>query len=522
MIEPSAPPSIAKLLIAGAPHGEGPAESPISAQFAQLLALQFGIAPAAGQAPETIATPAHANPDPAIGKHSGKPGGKDLPDLPEQSPAPPEAPANEDAPGADDVSTESSSSESELPLTQLPATPMAGLTLLPLIDPAPATGAFEPTGLAARQPARALPAMPAALRLPAEAIADSDKPRVAAAHAGAEAGTGSGPAAAIPAAPQAAIPAAPQAARARSDEPGQPVQFVIPAATVPSRAPALSLAGLRLIPRRPESAEPAIHAIDLQPLPAAEPADASPPPAQAAQTSSAVQIVASLRRILAQGRADRPQAGNAATASPTLSPTAEPKPAAPAAPADGQSRPLALAPAAPEFAPELANMPPAPSAGLSAATSPAISPAPSPQAPVDFARLIDRLVEAREAMRSVQAPANVEAAIAHAEFGQVSMRFEQSGGALSVSLASPDPEFAHAVQAATPAVQQGTTPDSSGGAQRHDAPGQQGAGAAPGQSHSQQRGQPAAPRNGEPGQQPAARSQPRAEAPAPRRGGIFA
>ena len=202
----------------------------------------------------------------------------------------------------------------------------------------------------------------------------------------------------------------------------------------------------------------------------------------------------------------------------------------PALPAERQGRPLALVAAAPDFAPspasgpapELASLLPAANPPAAVSSAPASSPTPSPQAPVDFAQLIDRLVEARDAMRSVQSPASVEAAIAHAEFGQVSMRFDQAGGALSVSLASPDPEFARAVQAAAPTAQQAATTDSGGGAQRHDAPGQQGAGAAPGQSHSQQRGQPAAPQHGEPRYQSAQQSQPRAEAPAPRRGGIFA
>ena len=40
-------------------------------------------------------------------------------------------------------------------------------------------------------------------------------------------------------------------------------------------------------------------------------------------------------------------------------------------------------------------------------------------------------------------------AVQHAEFGEVSLRFEQGERGLSVSLASPDPEFARAVEAAS-------------------------------------------------------------------------
>ena len=102
---------------------------------------------------------------------------------------------------------------------------------------------------------------------------------------------------------------------------------------------------------------------------------------------------------------------------------------------------------------------------------------------MDFVQLIDRLVEARESVRAAQPSLPVEAAIAHAEFGQVSLRFEQDGGALSVSLASPDPEFSRAVQAAAPASQQGLAQDNAqdhGAApQRGDGPAQNGGGATP-------------------------------------------
>jgi len=66
----------------------------------------------------------------------------------------------------------------------------------------------------------------------------------------------------------------------------------------------------------------------------------------------------------------------------------------------------------------------------------------------DFAQLIDRLVAARESTQ----PQAATLALAHAEFGQVELRFANDGGSLSVALASADPDFTRAVQAAVPPV----------------------------------------------------------------------
>lgn len=113
----------------------------------------------------------------------------------------------------------------------------------------------------------------------------------------------------------------------------------------------------------------------------------------------------------------------------------------------------------------------------------------TPQPPQDFADLIDRLVEAREAARASLAPGTVHAAVAHADFGRVSLQFQQDGSGLIVAMASGDPEFARAVQAAAPAGQ--TSPGSDNGAhQRQDAPGQQSQGSQPrGQSSARDTGE---------------------------------
>jgi hypothetical protein len=62
----------------------------------------------------------------------------------------------------------------------------------------------------------------------------------------------------------------------------------------------------------------------------------------------------------------------------------------------------------------------------------------------DFAALVDRLVEARNA----SAPQSIHASLDHAEFGQVSLNFQQDGDDLKVAMSSADPDFARAAQAA--------------------------------------------------------------------------
>jgi hypothetical protein len=105
----------------------------------------------------------------------------------------------------------------------------------------------------------------------------------------------------------------------------------------------------------------------------------------------------------------------------------------------------------------------------------------------DFATLVDRLVEAREAA----SPQTVHAAISHSEFGQVSLRFDQDASGLSVSMTSADPEFARAVQASA-ASAGSQTPSDNGSAPRQDAPAhhqQHSAGSSSGQPQSQPQSQ---------------------------------
>ena len=72
------------------------------------------------------------------------------------------------------------------------------------------------------------------------------------------------------------------------------------------------------------------------------------------------------------------------------------------------------------------------------------TPAQAPS-PVDITAALDRLVAARDALM----PAEAALTIDHADFGEVSIRFEQSpGGRLSAELSAADPELQRAVTAA--------------------------------------------------------------------------
>lgn len=100
------------------------------------------------------------------------------------------------------------------------------------------------------------------------------------------------------------------------------------------------------------------------------------------------------------------------------------------------------------------NAPPVlaqPAATLSAMASvPTSGPVPSP-APQDLAALIDRIVAAREA-----SAAPLAVAVRHAEFGPVTLRFEQGESGLTVAATCPDPDFARAAAAAMPAERPAT------------------------------------------------------------------
>lgn len=95
--------------------------------------------------------------------------------------------------------------------------------------------------------------------------------------------------------------------------------------------------------------------------------------------------------------------------------------------------------------------------------APAVHSAPAAEAPQDFATLVARLAEAREAAD----PQLVRTALNHAEFGRISLQFRHEDNGLSVTLANSDPSFAGAVQAAASASLTGGRDNGGDEAARH-------------------------------------------------------
>lgn len=113
--------------------------------------------------------------------------------------------------------------------------------------------------------------------------------------------------------------------------------------------------------------------------------------------------------------------------------------------------PQVSAPAATPFAHADQSVP---ASGAPVAAMPAAMPSPR-----DIDAALDHLVAAREALM----PAEAALAIEHAEFGEVSIRFEQSAdGRLSAELTAADPELKRAVTAATAADRPATTAEGDG------------------------------------------------------------
>ena len=116
----------------------------------------------------------------------------------------------------------------------------------------------------------------------------------------------------------------------------------------------------------------------------------------------------------------------------------------------GDSRVVSAATAPADLiAPDVPALVPAPvvlaeNAGL--ATVPVTAPAQN-ERPADFTQIVDRLIAARDAAGTNGQIQPVQVSLLHAEFGKVSLRFEQDHQGLSVSMASADPAFAQAVQA---------------------------------------------------------------------------
>jgi Meckel syndrome type 1 protein len=166
------------------------------------------------------------------------------------------------------------------------------------------------------------------------------------------------------------------------------------------------------------------------PLPAASQAQPQAPAQQAAAQPVLAQLLqANTRPAPRKGGEEATIATTSAVDAADL-PKEASRPATPA-PILPVPSPVAIAAATPDA---LAAQPTAASAPAPAATAERH----------DFAAVIDKLAEARELAR----PGRADMHLAHREFGQVSVQFELAGQALKVAMASADPGFAPAVQAA--------------------------------------------------------------------------
>jgi hypothetical protein len=190
-------------------------------------------------------------------------------------------------------------------------------------------------------------------------------------------------------------------------------------------------------------------------------------------TPSVVMPIAAATVVpLAAKPASSPDANAAPIARPAAAKSAEPaETAKPVAPANARAHANDFSAAIDTAKPIAAELQPA-LALRDAQPSPQVNTA-APSAPVaaqgghDFAALVDRLVEARDAAM----PQSIRAAIHHAEFGQVALNFNADDARLTVSMTSADPEFAPAVQAAAAMqanTQANSQSDNGSGSQRQD------------------------------------------------------
>lgn len=213
--------------------------------------------------------------------------------------------------------------------------------------------------------------------------------------------------------------------------------------------------------------------VPVQPMPvavSAEPdqSEAEAPPHRGSSpqpVAPALDHAAPQAASLRQAFPARSEAEQAAPLASQAAQSTTPAPAAAAPQPIAQVR-IELAPAVPVMRalakdePSLASaapLPELPIASVTTGTPTAAATAPVPLAhqpmpladrPQDFSALIDRLVAAREAA----GPQAVAVSVAHADFGQVHLRFRQDEAGLSVAMASADPAFARAASAMPPVL----------------------------------------------------------------------
>lgn len=392
------------------------------------------------------------------GKESGKQGGKILPlELPvgEAASLAVLAPvAAIDVAGAKDETVSEKLAQPEPGLQ-----PVVIPSVLAVVDPV-ATATVETDPSAGGQAPLAMPRMPAAM--PQPGAADSSRP--VASGLPQQGAAGPHPEALFGVTFRSELSSAPFPLPAAVELPPLPGQ----AADAP--APPARIVSTAILAAAPFPAS--ADAIRLRPVAAGAGKDGSPAPtAEPVPGGMPLPAMAGLTRASAVSKAAAGTHPNLDAEPATalhvsdVSATDTPRPV----PAIGESRQDS-----PDwFGPASLPQPAAAAPGSVVAASRAV------EQPHDFATLVDRLIEARDSAL----PATVHAAINHAEFGSVSLKFEHDDAGLTVGLSSPDPEFARAVQAAAPADRQGVAQEggSSAGfsALRQDTLSQSGGGAQP-------------------------------------------
>ena len=529
MIQPAILPATAQLLLAIDPQAEIGGNFAVESPFSALLDAEIG-AGLAGKASELAAAPVsgagrserQAAPEPAV---ASKPIGKILPDrlqfavkaaLPAIAQAlSPARPAADDAADSDPDGPETELAA--VSAQELPSPPMLAAVLPFTISvalpqalsapvksseapPAPATDKTPPT---ATPPVVLAPVQKLLARLSAAL------PRLQTA---------------IDAAPELPVAADPQApAPASSPPPGQlPMRAALPPAlTARSLALPVPLPRSAAFERIPvvaaEMANPAQlpaaplvlehqAVLELQPEPKRQSAPELKPPLRLEplpqlQSTLSLQLSPLLLSTLlphparaqkAPVAAGNEAAGTTITAAKPMSVLSDDPASALDPSPPNPSIQQAASPLAAEQSAAAATPPPAigPATSTTASTT-----ASTNAAPHDFAALIDRLVEARQAAQTSLTSQVVNAAVTHSEFGRVSLQFRQDAEGLSVAMASADPDLARAVQIAAAAAQTGAqtgpqTGNSEGNASpRQDSNAQQFAGGGQTQSQAQAQAQ---------------------------------
>lgn len=430
MIQPTAPTPVAGAIqTVGKANGASP-EAAGAGSFLTILGMSAGAEAAAEEVPSATDGALAGLMLPVAGGNLGKAGGKILP----VAAADPDLAPETDTPsgtGDDDTGLQTVPSEAALDST---GTPMALAGMLPLPLP-PLPGAESVTTIEPRA---------AATDRTGTDTAASSSAAVTAALTQQISQTQTQPAATAakaPNAPQPATQGSPLQATSMQTATLQATPIHIlsaqTAATKPVAAPVVTLAPIEIVPDSDAKATGSTpSAIPAQPAVTAVQLAARHPLATAAATVTPVQADDAAPTAAIKPRTGRRDTGleTASTPSATDAKPAVRMPAETASTAPASPLPLIAEPAQIR------------STGIAAPgiVTSAAATAQAAESPQDFATLVDRLNEAREAA----GPQLVRTAVTHAQFGRISLQFRHEDNGLAVTMANSDPSFTSAVHAA--------------------------------------------------------------------------